>query len=87
MDSLFTARPGITLNTILDDMSVPSEIRNAAGTVLAEMIHEAGGVDAVREYMRTPGHGVRDVVVRLLARPWPDVVAAWQVRVQRLAAA
>lgn len=86
MDSLLTAQPEITLDKILDDMSVPSEIRNAAGAVLAELVHEAGGVDAVREYLETPGRGIRDVVVRLLARPWPEVVAAWQERVESIAA-
>lgn len=86
MDTLLTARPEITLDRILDDMSVPSAIRNAAGAVLAEMVHEAGGVDAVREYLRTPGSGLREVLERLLARPWPEVVAAWRERVDRLAA-
>lgn len=86
MNSLLTARPEITLDKILDDMSVPSDIRNAAGAVLAEMVHEAGGVDAVREYLRTPGRGLRDVLVRLLARPWPAVVAEWRERVDRIAA-
>jgi hypothetical protein len=87
MDSLLTPKSGITLDRILDDTSVPSEIRNAAGAVLAEMLHDAGGVDAVREYLRAPGHGIRDVLTRHLARPWGDVVAAWRERVARIAAA
>lgn len=86
MDSLLTARPEVTLDTIVDDTSIPSEIRNAAGAVLAEMVHEAGGVAAVREYLRTPGRGMREALVRLLARPWPEVVAAWRDRVDRIAA-
>lgn len=86
MDTLLSARPEITLDKILDDMSVPAEIRNAAGAVLAEMVHGAGGVDAVREYLQTPGRGLRDVLVRHLARPWPQVVAMWRERVDRIAA-
>ena len=86
MDSLLTARPATTLEKILDDMSLPSEIRNAAGAVLAAMLHEAGGVDAVREYLQTPGRGLRAVLVRRLARPWPEVEAAWRERVDRIAA-
>lgn len=86
MDSLLAARPQITLDKIVDDMSVTSEIRNAAGAVFAEMVHDAGGVDAVREYVRTPGREIRAVLVRLLKRPWPEVVAAWRERVRRIAA-
>ncbi len=86
MDSLLTAQPQITLDKIVDDMGVSSEIRNAAGAVLAELVDEVGGIDAVHEYMRTPGRGIREVLVRLLQRPWSDVVVAWRQRVTRLAA-
>lgn len=85
--SLLKAQPELTLDKIVDDMSVSSDIRNAAGAVLAQMVHEAGGVDAVREYMRTPGRGMRDVLERLLERPWATVVADWRRRVDRIAAA
>lgn len=85
MDSVLTAQPQITLDKVLDDMSVPSEIRNVAGAVLAEMLHDAAGSDAVREYLRTPGLGVRDVLVRLLQRPWPEITVAWRERVSRIA--
>lgn len=86
LDSLLTAQPQITIDRVLDDMSVPSEIRNAAGAVFAEMVYEAGGIDAVRDYLRTPGRGIRDVLVRLLQRPWPEIAAAWRERVSRIAA-
>lgn len=86
LDSVLTAQPQITLDKVLDDMSVPSEIRNAAGAVLAEMLHESAGIDAVREYLRTPGGGIRDVLVQLLQRPWPAISAAWRERVGRIAA-
>jgi hypothetical protein len=85
MDSLLIAQPAITLDRIVDDMSVPSEIRNAAGAVFSELLHEIGGIEAVREYMRTPGSGIRAVLTRLLQRSWPDVVVTWRQRVSRLA--
>lgn len=80
MDSLLTAQPQITIDTVLDDRSVPSEIRNAAGAVLAEMVYEAGGIDAVRDYLQTPGLGIRNVLGRLLKRPWPEIASAWRAR-------
>ena len=85
MDALLTAQPQITLDKIVDDMSVPSEIRNAAGAVLSELVQEVGGIEAVREYMRTPGRSIREVLVRRLQRPWPDVVVTWRQRVSRIA--
>ncbi len=66
-------------------MSIPSEIRNAAGAVLAEMVHDAGGIDAVRTFLRTPGRGVRRALSDLLARQWADVVVAWRQRVTVIA--
>ncbi|MCC7001311.1 MAG: hypothetical protein IT357_04070 [Gemmatimonadaceae bacterium] len=86
LDSLLTAQPQVDLEKVLDDMRVPSVIRNAAGAVLAEMVHEAGGIDAVREFLRTPERGIRDALVRLLQRPWPEIAAAWRERVSRIAA-
>jgi hypothetical protein len=85
MDSLLVAQPEISLETTLDDMSVPADIRNAAGAVLADMVHDAGGVAAVREYLRTPGRGIREFLVRLLARPWPEVSTAWREHARRIA--
>ncbi len=84
--SLLKAQPELTLDKIVDDMGVSSDIRNAAGAVLAQMVHEAGGVDAVREYMRTPGRGIREVLERLLERPWPTIVEDWRQRVDQIAA-
>lgn len=86
LDSLLKAQPQVTLDKIVDDMTVSSDIRNAAGAVLAEMVYEAGGVDAVREYLRTPGRGMRPVLERLLQHPWPRVVEDWRQRVRRIAA-
>lgn len=58
----------------------------ASGAVLAQMVHEAGGVDAVREYLRTPGRGMEHVLERLLKHPWPAIADAWRQRVDRMAA-
>ena len=86
LDSLLRAQGQITLDKIVDDMGVSSDIRNAAGAVLAEMVHETGGVVAVRDYLQTPGREIREVLVRLLRRPWPEVVVQWRRRVDRIAA-
>lgn len=86
LDSLLTAQPQITIDRVLDDMSVPSEIRNAAGAVFAEMLFEQGGIAAVRDYLQTPGLRIREVLMRLLQRPWPEIAAAWRERVRRIAA-
>lgn len=87
--SLLRLQPTLTLDTIVNRMSVPADIRNAAGAVLAEMVHESGGVDAVREYLQTPGNpvAIRAVLTRRAGQPWPAIVEAWQRRVDRIAAA
>ncbi|MDQ8153835.1 MAG: hypothetical protein P3B98_04150 [Gemmatimonadota bacterium] len=84
--SQLTAQPQLTLDTIVDDMRVSSDIRNAAGAVLAAMVHEAGGVDAVRDYLRTPERDIRKVLERQLQRPWSAIAAEWRRRVGRIAA-
>jgi hypothetical protein len=84
--SLLRAQPQLNLDKIVDDMGVSSDIRNAAGAVLAQMVHEAGGVDAVRDYLRTPGRGIREVLERLLERPWPTIAEDWRQRVDEIAA-
>lgn len=86
LDSLLQTQPRLDLNVIVHDMAVPSDIRNAAGAVLAELVHESGGVDALRDYLRTPGGGMRAALERLLRRPWPVVADDWRRRVDQLAA-
>lgn len=84
--ALLKAQPQLTLDQIVDGMRVSSDIRNAAGAVLAEMVHEAGSIDAVREYLRTPGRGIRQVLERLLERPWAAIGVEWRQRVDRIGA-
>ena len=86
LDLLLSVQPQLGLDKIVEDMGVSPDIRNSAGAVLAEMVHEVGGVDAVREYLRTPGSGIREVLTRLLQRPWPSIVEEWRRRVDRIAA-
>jgi hypothetical protein len=85
LDSLLRDEPTLDLRRIVYDMRVSSEIRNATGAVLAQMVHEAGGMDAVRTYLRTPAHAVQDTLAQLLARPWEVVVADWRQRVADIA--
>jgi hypothetical protein len=86
--SLLRSQPTLTLDTIATRMSVPADIRNATGAVLAEMVHESGGVDAVREYLQTPGNpvAIRAVLERRLGQPWSTIVETWRQRVDRIAA-
>ncbi len=87
LDSLLRLQPQLNLDRLVDDMGVSSDGRNAAGAVLALMVHEVGGVDAVRQYLRTPGREIREVLERLLQRPWPSIVEDWRRRVDQIAAA
>jgi len=86
--SLLRDQPQLTLDEIVDRRDVAAEIRNAAGAVLAQMLNESGGGDAVREYLRTPGshRAIREALERLLQRPWPTIVTEWRRRVDRIAA-
>lgn len=86
MDSLLVAQPDVTLDRIVDDMRVSSDIRNAAGAVFADLVHEAGGVPGLRAYLRTPEGEMRSTLARLLAKPWADVAGAWRERVRRIVA-
>lgn len=86
--SLLRDQPQLALEEIIDSRDVAAEIRNAAGAVLAQMLNESGGADAVREFLRTPGtpRAVREALERLLQRPWPTIVTEWRRRVDRIAA-
>ena len=86
LDSLLVEQPTLDLGEIVDDMRVSSEIRNAAGAVLAQMINEAGGNEAVREYLQTPGRAMRSALERLLRRPWRTIEGDWRRRVREIAA-
>lgn len=86
--SLLQDHPQLTLDVIVDSAGVSSDIRNAAGAVLAQMLNESDGADAVREFLRTPGthRALREALERLLQRPWPTIVAEWRRRVDQIAA-
>jgi hypothetical protein len=86
LDAALRTQPQLDLNAMVFDQSVSAELRNAAGAVLAQMVNEAGGVDALRAYLRTPSGRMRAELERLLQRPWPTIVDAWRRHVQRIAA-
>lgn len=86
LDSLLRAHPTITLRTIVFDPSVSSEIRNAAGAVLAQLVYEAGGTPAVIAFLRTAGAAIPQTLERLLGRPWERIETDWRQRVEQLAA-
>lgn len=84
--TLLKDQPQLGLHAIVFDQRVASEIRNAAGAVLAEMVHEVGGVDAVREYLRTATVAIPELLEALFKRPWEAIGNDWQRRVERIAA-
>lgn len=86
--SLLRIQPNLDLDVIVDDTRVSSDVRNAAGALLADMLNESGGAGAVREFLRTPGSPrlLRATLERLLQRPWPTIVREWRRRVDRIAA-
>jgi hypothetical protein len=88
LDSVLRTQPGLTLDTIMDSARVAAEIRNAAGAVLAQMVDDVGGADAVRQFLRSgwSAPAIRSVLERELRRPWPRIVADWRETVRRLAA-
>jgi hypothetical protein len=87
LDSLLNAQPQLTLDVIVDSAGVNSDVRNAAGAVLADMLNDTGGADAVRAFLRTPGYPrtIRAELERLLQQPWAAIVAQWRRRVDRIA--
>lgn len=79
-------QPALDLQRIVYDMTVSSEIRNAAGAVLSHMLHEAGGIEAVKEFLRTSTAEIPDLFERVLQRPWDTVMVDWRRRVDQLSA-
>lgn len=86
--SFLQDQPQLTLDAIVDSTGVSPDIRNAAGAVLAQMLNESGGIDAVRGYLRTPGNprAIREALERLLQRPWPTIVEEWRRHVDWISA-
>lgn len=76
--------PTVTLDSIMDwglKSFTATEIY-PTGALLAAMAYEAGGIGAVKEYLGggpTPAD-LRGSLVRVLRRPWPQIVAAWRVK-------
>lgn len=85
--SLLGTEPRLNLDVIVDSTGISSDIRNAGGAVLAQMLDEKGSAGAVREFLRTPGspRAMREALERLLQRPWPAIVREWRRRVDRIA--
>jgi hypothetical protein len=88
LDSVLRAQAGLTLDVIVDSAQVAAEIRNAAGAVLAQMLNDVRGADAVRQFLRAgwSAPAIRAELERQLQRPWPRIVADWRDTVRRLAA-
>ena len=86
LESVLRAQPQLTLDAIIDSVAVASEIRNTAGGVLAQMLNDTGGAQAVREYLRSGARpaAIRAALERLLKRPWSTIVADWRRTVGRL---
>jgi hypothetical protein len=88
LDSALRAQPGLTLDVIVDSAAVVAAIRNTAGAVLAQMLDDAGGADAVRKFLRAGWRPsvIRSELERQLHLPWTTIVGQWRDRVRLLAA-
>ena len=75
------AYPGITIDGVLAGNN-DAGLR-PTGAVLLELVHDSGGVSAVRELMRTgrSDEELRLALARLLGVPWEEVVVQWRERV------
>jgi hypothetical protein len=73
--------PDITLDAILDG-DAPDRGWYPAGAVLVMLVHERGGIAAVRELL-TSGRShdeLRSATARLLDMPWSEVTNRWRAR-------
>jgi hypothetical protein len=83
--AFLAVRPEVTLDSLLFGRYPPAQLYPAAA-VLAAMVHEHGGVTAVRALFRAGGDKhFRTDVARLLERPWETVVSDWHTRVMGFA--
>lgn len=82
--SYLSERPGLTLDTILDD-NVPDRGWNVAGAVLVDLVFEDGGIERVQELLRSgrSNSDLRRAASRILGLPWDEVVARWRERILR----
>ena len=74
-------RPDITLDKILDT-DQPDHGHHPAGAILVHMVHDRGGMPAVKELL-TSGRStaeLRAALTRLLGVSWNDVLAEWRTR-------
>jgi hypothetical protein len=88
LDAYLADGRDLSLDQIIYGAAIPSEIRNAAGAVLAQMVNDAGGAPALREYLRT---GWQPTVFhagleRLLQRPWTSIEEEWRNTVRGIVA-
>jgi hypothetical protein len=80
--SLLRARPALTLDSLMiDDWNAPHMYSGAA--VLVDMVHERGGIAAVRRlYDIEPElDRFREHIARFTGSSWPEVERAWRARV------
>lgn len=88
-ESYLEDHPQVTLDYVLAPNPGPDPGFRPAGAVLAFMIHEHGGVQALKELLRSgqSNDDLRATVVRIFGIPWPEVAVRWRDRVRDLALA
>jgi hypothetical protein len=79
--SFIATRPEITLDLILAT-DQPDYGHNPAGAILVHMVHERGGMAAVKQLLRggRSNDELRATLTRLLGIPWNEVLAQWHTR-------
>ena len=86
--AFLASRPAVSLDSLLSG-ALPAAQVYPAGAVLTHMVHEQGGVAAVKRLMsggRTPTE-LRATLEQELQRPWSVIVRDWRAWVMRFATA
>ena len=75
------ARPEIGLDLILED-NVPDMGWNSAGAVVVDLVHEEGGIEALRGLFGAgrSNEQLRSALSETLGMPWTSVPTAWRER-------
>jgi hypothetical protein len=82
--ALLIERPSVTLDSILSGGYGAMETY-AAGAVLTDLVYEHGGMAPVNALFDAGADGeLRSALVRLLQRPWPQVLSDWRAHVLRV---
>lgn len=75
-------RPEISLETVLESNG-PDRGWNPAGAALVDLVHERGGISALKALLRTgrSRDELREGAVRILGIPWEEILRLWREQI------